>query len=164
MVARMAGTSVAAVAAARATLGGRRDSKGSVREWAAVLAEVPLFASLSARHLRRVAALAKLKRFERGVPVVVAGRPGDAFYVILDGEVSVGVPGRRRTRLGPGEYFGEMALLDGSPRSATVTADGDVLLLEVGRTAFARLLKQEPAITLTLLKALAARVRASESR
>ena len=129
-----------------------------------MLAEVPLFATLSGRHVRRVAALAKLRRFERGVPVVVAGRPGDAFYVILDGEVSVGVPGRRRTRLGAGDYFGEMSLIDGSPRSATVTADGDVLLLELGRTAFARLLKEEPAITLALLKALAARVRASEAR
>ena len=129
-----------------------------------MLAGVPLFATLSGRHVRRVAALAKLRRFERGVPVVVAGRPGDAFYVILDGEVSVGVPGRRRTRLGPGDYFGEMSLIDGSPRSATVTADGDVLLLEIGRTAFARLLKEEPAITLALLKALAARVRASEAR
>jgi CRP/FNR family cyclic AMP-dependent transcriptional regulator len=159
----MADTGVAAAAAARAALGGRSDARTSAKEWAAVLAEVPLFASLSSRHLRRVAGLARLKRFERGVPVVVAGRPGDAFYVILDGEVSVGVPGRRRTRLGPGEYFGEMALLDGSPRSATVTAERDVLLLEIGRSAFARLLKEEPAITLALLKSLAARVRASEA-
>jgi CRP/FNR family transcriptional regulator, cyclic AMP receptor protein len=159
----MAGTSVAAAAAARAALGDRGGSRGSVKEWAAVLAEVPLFATLSGRHLRRVATLAHLRRFERGVPVVVAGRSGDAFYVVIDGELSVGVPGRRRMRVGPGDYFGEMALLDGSPRSATVTAESEVLLLELGRTAFARLLKQEPAITLALLKGLAARVRDSEA-
>jgi CRP/FNR family transcriptional regulator, cyclic AMP receptor protein len=159
----MADTGVAAAAAARAAIGGRNDAKSSAKEWVAVLAEVPLFASLSSRHVRRIAGLARLKRFERGVPVVVAGRPGDAFYVILDGEVSVGVPGRRRNRLAAGEYFGEMALLDGAPRSATVTAEKDVLLLEIGRTAFARLLKEEPAITLALLRSLAARVRAAET-
>lgn len=159
----MAGTSVAAAAAAKAALGGKSDARSNAKEWAAVLAEVPLFATLAGRHVRRVAALAKPRRFERGVPIVVAGRPGDAFYVILDGEVTVGIPGRRRRRLGPGDYFGEMSLIDGAPRSATVTADGDVLLLQIGRAGFGRLLKQDPAITLALLKALAARVRSAEA-
>lgn len=162
MVAAMAGTSVAAGAAATAALGIERGSRRAAGEWAAVLEQVPLFQTLSRRQLRRVVSLARPKRFQRGVPVVVAGRPGDAFYVILDGHASVGVPGRRPRRIGPGSYFGEMALLDDAPRSATVTAADELLVLEVGRTAFARLLKQEPQISLALLRALAARVRALE--
>ncbi len=155
--------SVAAGAAAKAALDARGGRRAAVKDWAAVLGNVPLFATLSGRQLRRVTSLARLKRFERGVPIVVAGRSGDAFYVILDGVVSVGVPGRRRARLGPGECFGEMALLDDAPRSATVSAEGEVLVLEIGRANFTRLLKQEPQISLSLLKSLAARVRASEA-
>jgi len=158
----MAGTSVAAGAAATAALGIEQGSRRSAGEWAAVLEQVPLFQTLSRRQLRRVVSLARAKRFQRGVPVVVVGRPGDAFYVILDGHASVGVPGRRPRRIGPGSYFGEMALLDDAPRSATVTAAGELLVLEIGRTAFVRLLKQEPQISLALLRTLAARVRLLE--
>ena len=112
--------------------------------------------------MRKVAALATVRRYDRGVPIVVAGRAGDAFYVILDGHVSVGVPGRRAARLGPGDYFGEMALLDGAPRSATVTAASELHVLQVGRAAFGRMLKQEPQISVALLKTLAGRLRSLE--
>ncbi len=153
--------SAAAAAAAQAALG-LSGSRGSAKEWTAVLQQVPLFEPLSRRDVRKVATLAKVRRFERGVPIVIAGRPGDAFYVILDGQVSVGVPGRRGTRLGRGDYFGEMALLDGAPRSATVTALSEVQVLEIGRAVFARMLKQEPQLSVALLKTLAGRVRALE--
>src|SRR5215471_11387690 len=158
----MAGASVGAGAAAQAALGVGGSPRTTAREWAAVLEQVPLFESLSRRHLRRVTSLARARRFQGGVPIVVAGRPGDAFYVILDGRASVGVPGRRARRLGPGDYFGEMALLDDAPRSATVTADDELLVLEIGRAGFGRLLKQEPQIGLALLRVLAARVRSLE--
>ena len=158
----MTGTTAGASTAARAALGAPGGSKRSAREWADVLAQVPLFEQLSRRHLRRVTSLARTRRFENGVPVVVAGRPGDTFYVILDGRASVGVPGRRTRKLGPGDYFGEMALLDDAPRSATVTAAGELLVLEIGRAAFGKLLKQEPQIALALLRTLAARVRSLE--
>src|SRR5262249_31524857 len=151
MVGLMAGTSVAAGAAAQAALGLERGSRSSAREWAAVLAEVPLLGSVSRRDLRKVAELARPKRYETGVPIVIAGRPGAAFYVLPDGKASVDVRGGRGRRLGPGDYFGEMAMLDDSPRSATVSAVTEVLVLEIGRTSFARLLKQEPQISLALL-------------
>ena len=153
--------SVAAGAAAKAALG-LPGGRGAAKEWASVLQQVPLFAPLSRRDVRKIAALATVRRYERGVPIVAAGRAGDAFYVILDGQVSVGVPGRRAARLGRGDYFGEMALLDGAPRSATVTAASEVHVLQVGRAAFGRMLKQEPQISVALLKTLAGRLRSLE--
>ena len=102
-----------------------------------MLEEVPLFAGLPRRHLRRIAALARLKRFTSGASIARAGTPGDAFYVILDGAVRVVPANGKATKLGQGEFFGEMALLDGAPRSADVSADGEVLTIVIGRAAFA---------------------------
>jgi len=132
------------------------------REWAAVLQQVPLFASLSRRQLRRVAGCARTRRFEDGAAIVRAGQTGTTFYVLLEGEAVVATPRGRGVRLHAGDYFGEMALLDGAPRSADVRAAGDVVALEIGRTAFGRLLKQEPPIALALLRTLAERVRKLE--
>ena len=147
---------VAADAALRAASGG---SGRMDREWAAVLAQVPLFDGLSRRHLKRIAGCARARRFESGSLIVGRGRPGGTFYVILDGEAAVDLPSGRSKKLRAGDYFGEMALLDGAPRSADVRATTETLTMEIGRTAFGRLLKQEPQIPLALLQTLAARVR-----
>jgi CRP-like cAMP-binding protein len=132
------------------------------REWVVVLEQVPLFGGLSKRHLRRVAALAVARRFEAGTAIIRAGEPGDAFYVILDGTAEVRPRSGRATKLGPGDYFGEMALLDGAPRSASVEAKSEVLTMRLGRLAFAKLIKDEPQITVGLLRTLAQRVRGLE--
>ncbi len=132
------------------------------KEWVAVLQHVPLFESLSRRHLRRVAACARTRRFEDGAAIVRAGQTGSTFYVVLEGEAAVSAAGGRGVRLRAGDYFGEMALLDGAPRSADVRAVGEVVAMEIGRTAFARMLKQEPQIALALLRTLAGRVRRLE--
>ena len=132
-------------------------------DWLNTLAEVPLFEGLSKRHLRRIAKLARIRRFANGAAMVRVGDAGRAFYVLLDGNAKVNRPGRRSVRLGPGAFFGEMALIDDSPRSADVVADGEVLALTVDRPGFTKLLRAEPALSQALLRTLAARLRAAEA-
>jgi CRP-like cAMP-binding protein len=132
-------------------------------DWLDTLAEVPLFEGLPKRHLRRIAKLARIRRFAAGSVLVRTGDPGRSFYVLLDGEAKVSRPGGRARRLGVGDYFGEMALLDDAPRSADVVAVGEVLALTIDRPGFTKLLRAEPALSLTLLSTLAGRLRAAES-
>jgi CRP-like cAMP-binding protein len=132
------------------------------RGWADVLAEIPLFSGLSKRHLNKIAGLAKTRRYARFTAVVREGERGDSFYVILDGEVLVKPAGRRGVRLKAGDWFGEMALLDGAPRTATVEAQTEVLVMVLGRKAFQKAVEADPKIAMVLLRTLAARLRSSE--
>jgi Cyclic nucleotide-binding domain len=138
-------------------------SASDARGWTNVLAEVPLFAGLSRRHLNKVAALGKIRRIHDGANILVAGEPGETMYVLLDGEVSVHRQGRPTITRGTGSFFGEMALLDGSARSATVVANGPVVCLTIRQAGFLKLLRKEPGISVALLKELAARLRAAEA-
>jgi len=153
---------VAAGAAASAAISLGGETRGMGTDWVPILAEVPLFRNLSRRHVKRVASLARTRRFPAGAPIVRAGDAGSAFYVLLDGAARVDTPKGRPTRLRAGDFFGEMALLDDSPRSADVIADGDVLTMTISRSAFGKLLRKEPALAHELLRALAARLRAAE--
>lgn len=153
---------LAAGAEARTVLSTPADPTRVSSDWLPVLADVPLFDGLSKRHLRRIASLARMRRFHSGSSLVRSGDAGQSFYVLLDGSARVVRPGGRSRRIGIGDYFGEMALLDGAPRSADVVADGEVLALTIGRAGFAKLLRTEPAIAQALLRALAGRVRAAE--
>jgi len=154
------------VQAARAagTIG---DDPGRGREpasaWADILTEVPLFAHVARRQLRKIASKGTIVRFDAGSTIVRKQQAGDAFYVVLDGKGSV-VRGRNRppARLGIGGYFGEMALLDDSPRSATVVAETDVACFRLGRKAFLDVVRSEPSVSLAVLRALAERVRSLE--
>lgn len=141
---------------AQSETGGRNASK----LWASVLAEVPLFAHVPARSIKKIAAVGTIVRFEAGSPVVRAGQTGDSFYVVLDGKGSVVRPRKLPpVPIRAGAYFGEMALLDGEPRSATVVADTELTCLRLGRTAFAKILRSEPSVSEALLRVLAGRVR-----
>jgi potassium-dependent mechanosensitive channel len=131
------------------------------KSWAEVLATIPLFEGVSQRHLRRIAALATAKRFAPYTAMVKEGTPGDAFYVILDGTATVRRPGKRNVTLRQGDFFGELALLDSSPRSATVEANDEVLAMRLGRAAFQKTLEKEPKVALAMLRTLATRLRAS---
>ena len=133
------------------------------QDWLDTLAEVPLFQGISKRHLRRIAKLARIRRFSSGAAIVRAGDPGKTFFVLLDGNTKVVRAGTRTRRLGIGDYFGEMALLDDAPRSADVVADGDVLALTIQRSDFMKVLRAEPALAQALLRTLAARLRAAET-
>jgi CRP-like cAMP-binding protein len=139
-----------------------RDSARLGPGWVRVIEAVPLFAGLSGRHLRRVAAFARSQRYPAGATVVRTGDPGDSFHVVLEGSARVDAPGRRAARLRAGDFFGEMSLLDGAPRSADVTATSDLVTMSIGRAAFAKLLREEPAVAHALLRTLAERLRAAE--
>jgi CRP-like cAMP-binding protein len=105
----------------------------------------------------------RIKRFHNGTAIVRAGEPGDALYVVLDGEVSVRRRGLPGVTLGIGSFFGEMALLDGGARSASVVAESPVACLTIAQSRFLKLLQSEPAIAVGILKELAARLRAAQS-
>ena len=90
------------------------------------------------------------------------GEPGEEFFFILDGAAMVDVTRRKRIRLGPGEFFGEMSLLDGEPRSATVRAETDMRLLVILRRNFQSLLTEVPELTRSILVVLSRRLREIE--
>lgn len=116
------------------------------------LAQVPLFSSLSPRHLKRIADLTEQQRYMEGARVVRRGDVGDTFYVILEGEAKVvGDSGRTVNRLRPGEFFGEISLLDGGPRTADVVAATPLTMLTLTRKSFLTVLSSEPAVAVGLL-------------
>jgi CRP-like cAMP-binding protein len=127
-----------------------------------LLANVPLFAGLSPRHLRRIRDLAEPADFMAGASLVKQGTPGDAFFVILQGEAKV-VAGRRTiNRLVPGDYFGEISLLDGGERTASVVSETPLKVLMIDRTRFLRLLEDEGAIAVGLLEGMARAIRRTD--
>jgi CRP/FNR family transcriptional regulator, cyclic AMP receptor protein len=132
------------------------------RAWVDVLMDVPLLADLSRRHLGKVAALGRIKRFPARTSIVTAGTNADAFYVLLDGKATVRA-GNRRIPLAAGDYFGEMALLDGGVRSASVVADSEVLVMAIPRRGFLKLLESEPKIAISIMGTLAHRVRSMQA-
>ena len=134
------------------------DSGRMSRAWLDVLVDVPLLTGLSRRHLSKVAALGRTKRFPARTSIVTAGTNADAFYVILDGRATVRA-GQRRIPLVTGDYFGEMALLDGGVRSASVVADTEVLVMAIPRKGFLKLLESEPKIAISIMGTLAHRIR-----
>src|SRR2546430_15036923 len=139
----------------------RRDARMG-KAWVDVLHGVPLFQPLSKRHVRKIAEAGTEARFEPGTPIVRKGERGETFFVSLDGEARVHMGGKRRARLGMGDFFGEMALLDGGARSATVTAETQVHAMRISRRRFLQVVERDPKLALELLKVLAARLRASE--
>src|SRR5205814_2204642 len=110
--------------------------RGLPRASIPVLRQVPLFAELSDRQLRKLAKLATLASFSTYVAVVREGTRGDAFFVILDGHAVVVRGNGSKTTLSAGDYFGEMALLDRRPRSATVTPQTQITALRISAAEF----------------------------
>jgi CRP-like cAMP-binding protein len=127
------------------------------------LAQVPLFSSLAPRYLRRLADLTEEQRFMEGSRVVREGDIGDTFYVILEGQANVlSASGRVVNRLRPGDFFGEISLLDGVPRTATVVADTPLKMLALPRKAFLHVIELEPAVGVALLSHSASMLRRLE--
>jgi CRP/FNR family cyclic AMP-dependent transcriptional regulator len=128
------------------------------------LKEVPMFQECSQRQLRSVARIARVFDVAAGTVLTRAGEPGDEFFLIIDGTARVEVSADKQMPLHPDEFFGEMSLLDGGPRSATVVAATPVRLLVISRRHFSVLLKEVPGLTQTLLVTLSRRVRQAEER
>jgi len=128
------------------------------------LAKVKMFSSLNRRELARVSKAANVVSVKSGTEIVTAGTMGEEFYMILSGKAAVRRSGRKVAELGPGDYFGEMALLDSGPRSATVVADGDVTLVVIGQREFMGVLDETPEVARKLLVSLSARLREADTK
>jgi len=126
------------------------------------LQRVQIFESCSSRQLRAIARIAEVQEAQAGAELARSGEPGDRFFVIVDGAARIEVTPQRHGRIGPGEFFGEMSLLDGEPRSATVVADTAVRLLVIHRRDFMTLLREVPSLTQRMLVTLCQRVRNAE--
>jgi CRP-like cAMP-binding protein len=105
-----------------------------------------------------------LRLFSKGETVIIEGSGGAAFFLIDSGEATVSSKGVQLSTLGPGDYFGEIALIDGGPRSATVTAATDLVCYGLTSWEFRPLVEKNSAIAWKLLQALAKRLRAAEPK
>jgi CRP-like cAMP-binding protein len=126
------------------------------------LQRVPLFADLSPSELQQIALLFKERHFSLGETVVKEGSDGAAFFLIEAGEATVSVAGAERASLRPGDYFGEIALIDEGVRSATITATSDLVCYGLTFWEFRPLLIENGAISLKMLQSLAKKLRAAE--
>lgn len=128
------------------------------------LQKVPMFQECTRQELAAITRISEVIEVSAGTAVVRAGEPGNEFFLILEGTARVGVWGRKGfRRLGPGAFFGEMSLLDGGPRSATVAAETSLRLLVVNRRAFWTLLSEAPHLNYKILLTLTQRIRQAES-
>jgi CRP-like cAMP-binding protein len=126
------------------------------------LQRVPLFSGFNEDELGRVAGLSKIVEVPVGTAVTQIGEPGDSFFVLIDGTAAVRTPVGPGGELHPGDFFGEMSLLDGEPRSATIVAATPLRLLVVERTHFWPLLDETPELVTRILTILSRRVRRLE--
>ena len=131
---------------------------------AATLADVPLFSGLSPRDLERLARVMKERTWNEGEVVVEEGKGGVGFWVVESGSAEITIGGERVGDLGPGDHFGEIALLDEGPRSATVTATTALRCHGIVAWEFAPFVREHPDVAWALLQSLAAMVRGGAAR
>jgi CRP-like cAMP-binding protein len=134
------------------------DQQGAIDQ----IRAVPLFHEFGDKDLVRVAAIAKEVEFKAGREIAKQGESGIGFHMIVEGEADVSVDGTSHATLGSGSYFGEMSLLDGGPRSATVTAATDLKTISLTSWDFTALLDQYPELARKLLVELCRRLRSVE--
>jgi CRP-like cAMP-binding protein len=128
------------------------------------LAKVQMFSSLNKRELGLISRAAEVVKVKGGTEIVTEGTTGHEFYLVLTGEAAVRRNGRKINTLGPGRYFGELALLDRGPRSATVVADTDMELVVIGQREFMGVLDEVPPVAHKLLVSMAARLREADTK
>ena len=126
------------------------------------LAQVPLFSALSRKELALVARRAEDVVVPAGKVLVSEGETGQQFFVIMSGTASLTRRGNKIATLGPGDSFGELALLDKHPRTATAVADTPMELVVLGQREFAGLIDEAPGFARKLLAAMAGRLRAAD--
>jgi len=128
------------------------------------LAPVPLFSACSKKDLQLVAKRAEDVKVDAGKVLVTEGDTGTEFFVVIDGKASVSKRGQKVAELGPGGFFGELALLDKAPRNATITAETPMELVVLGQREFAGLIDDVPEFAHKLLAGLARRLRQADSQ
>lgn len=129
-----------------------------------LLRKIRLFAGLDDKDLRSLAEEFNERRFPAGHAVAMEGEGGLVFFVVESGEASVEVHGEEVGRLGPGDSFGEIALIDRRPRTATVTATTDLTCYSLPVFVFRPFVESRPQVAWALLEAMADRLEAAEAR
>jgi CRP/FNR family cyclic AMP-dependent transcriptional regulator len=132
-------------------------------EFSSQLKTVPIFSACTKKELESIAAIVKQVEFPAGKTICKEGDTGVGLHVVVEGETKVQIRGRTRRRLGPGAFFGEIALLDGGPRSATVIADTRVKTLAIPAWTFRSVIKSQPKLALKMLEETCRRLRTADS-
>lgn len=143
--------------------GAQRIAREELTRRQQVLAGTPLFADIPRRHLREIARVAATPAYADGATIVSEGSTSSSMFVVLDGTAKVVRRGRTLARLGPGEFFGEISLLDPGPRTATVTADGPTRCLDLAGKDFREILQRESGLAVRIAATLARRLRSAQS-
>ena len=145
----------------------RPTREGEQQLVAEAMRRVPIFSSLDADQLRDLARAARRHRYDRDEVIFYQGDPGDTFYILLSGQVKVSVSSADGQEailvmLEQGESFGEFALLDDQPRSATIETTLPTEVLALRKNDFHRLLRQHPEMAIQLLRVMTKRLRATD--
>lgn len=127
-----------------------------------LLGQVPLFSECSQRELKKIAALTDEVKVDEGTVLTNEGKPGREFFVIAEGKATATLRRKKLAELGPGSFFGEMALLDHQPRAATITAETPMRLYVVDPLSFASLIDDSPGVARKIMKEIARRLREQE--
>lgn len=128
-----------------------------------LLGAVPLFRDVSKKDLERILSTTKETFHEEGQSIITEGRGGVGFHLITDGKAQVIRGGRTVANLGPGEFFGELALVDDGPRSATVIAETGLSTMVISKWEFRPLVKSHPELAWKMIEYLAVRLREEQT-
>jgi CRP/FNR family cyclic AMP-dependent transcriptional regulator len=128
------------------------------------LARVPIFANCTSEEISAIAGVSQESFFQPGQIIVTQGTPGQAFYLILAGRVEILRDGTSLGAFGPGDFFGEMSLLDQAPRSATIRSLEQTECLMLSSWDFRSVLERHPSIAIKLLEVLSRRLRVADER
>ncbi len=129
-----------------------------------LLRQVPLFKRIGKRGLRSLAGRCQVVRYRPGEPVVREHFSGEALFVVASGRACVQRPDGHKVMLAHGDFFGELSLIDGASRNATVVAETDLIALKLKRQTFLDLLDSEPTVCRAFVESLVERIREIEAR
>ena len=129
-----------------------------------LLTNVPLFSACTKKELEQISRLTTPVNLPAGKVLADQGSQRRQFIVIVEGKATVSIDGREVAVMGPGDFIGEISLLDAGPQTATVTADTDVVAEVAGHREFLTLLLDAPELTRSILRGVASRLRATDAR